>query len=163
MYNTMADEGGQARGGTNFRQQAVATANLLLEAASRMESISDTTSSSASRNQPHNSHTPNRCPTPVGTPTTCSASGSELWNLFNWTVQAPIGGKRKRRPGSAPPAKSSPRIATWTHTWVCMSCISDDTVPDDTDRVTLKLAGLGEKPAVENLSRHVLVRLRPPL
>ena len=44
-----------------------------------------------------------------------------------------------------------------------MSCISDDTVPDATDGVTLKLAGLGEKPAVENLSCHVLVRLRPPL
>ena len=27
-YNTMADEGGQARGRTNFRQQTVATANL---------------------------------------------------------------------------------------------------------------------------------------
>ena len=123
-----------------------------------MGSISDTASSSASQNQPRNSRTTNRPPTPVDTPTTCSASGSELRNLFNWTAQAPIGGKRKRRPGSAPLAKkSSLRIATWTHTWVHMSCIADDTVPDATDRVTLKLAGLGEKPAVENLSRHVLV------
>ena len=70
------------KGGTNFRQQAVSTVNLVLEAASRMESISDTTFSSTCRNQPRNSHTHNHHPTPVGTPSICSAGCFELNNLF---------------------------------------------------------------------------------
>ena len=33
---------------------------------------------------------------------------------------------------------------TWTHSWVCLSGTGDESVPDATERVTLKMAGLGE-------------------
>ena len=36
-------------------------------------------------------------------------------------------------------------MRTWTHTWVCLSRILDDEVPDASERAKLKLAGLGER------------------
>ena len=36
-------------------------------------------------------------------------------------------------------------MLTWTHTWVCLSHTEDDAIPDVTERMNLKFAGLGER------------------
>ena len=72
---------------------------------------------------------------------------TELRSLFNWTTASKgRGGKRKGSHRSAGgPFRKKAKVVTWTHSWVCLSTTSDDTIPDASDRVTLKLAGLGEK------------------
>lgn len=157
----------------NFRQQAVTTANLLLEAASMLENPPSNTAddSAASSNhlqrnrlslrtsgsrsvQATTSRNVRQFSTgsgDVGVSNFRSASvvdsQSELRSLFNWT--APAGGKRKasHRSASGPFRKKSKakKVPTWTHTWVCLSGVTHDTVPDANDRITLKIAGLGEK------------------
>lgn len=75
-----------------------------------------------------------------------ASSSSKLYGLFNWTTRASgklkAGNSAYRGPFRQ---KNKSNIVTWTHTWVCLSSVSDDTVPDSTDRITLQLAGLGEK------------------
>lgn len=55
-----------------------------------------------------------------------------------------IGISRKRKTSRFVPSKKK-KIATWTHTFVCLSHTSDDTVPDSDYRAELQMAGLGEK------------------
>ena len=154
----------------DFRQQAIATANLLFEAAAILQNQpgdeSPSTSRGSSRAIPsHSQPLRDRLSLQTHRRSTPSASGScprvraelhvrsssanhnrssadsELSSLFNWSTSA---GKRgKRQCGKRLPPKK--KKITWTHTWVCLSGKRDDKVPDSTDRVTLKLAGLGEK------------------
>ena len=131
----------------NFRQQAVATANLLLEAASLLESSQSTTT-----------HAPQQSPRQVTLDRTLRRNGgehagpsrpsatAELRGLFNWNSRSSTkANKRKATPTSLARPKKARRGHTWTHTWVCMSGIADETVPDANERVTLKMAGLGER------------------
>ena len=37
------------------------------------------------------------------------------------------------------------KVPTWTHTFVCMSSLSQETPPDYNERALLQIAGLGEK------------------
>ena len=148
------------RSGT-FRQQAISTANLLLEAADRLE-----TSSSDDRPRSNLTSLPagsSRAPTnrivtatqqaganSTGGVMPCGGAAGvrdrELRSLFNWTSRSTTGTGKRRKTGSAAVGKSKKKkIPTWSHTYVCLAQPDDDTVPDSRDRATLKLAGLGEK------------------
>ena len=114
----------------DFRQKAVKTANLLLEAASLLEVSKE--------KQGPSSSAPSR-----GSATT------ELRSLFNWNARGSgVKGKatkRKWSSGISKSAKKGKRGNTWTHTWVCLSSTGDESVPDSEERVTLKMAGIGER------------------
>ena len=60
---------------------------------------------------------------------------THFWNI----------GSRKRKLDSKFSPKKKKRIATWTHTFVCLSCTEDDMIPDSDYRTDLQLAGLGEQ------------------
>ena len=66
---------------------------------------------------------------------------AELQGLFNWNCRS----TKSKAPSPFGRSKKKKRGHTWTHTWVCMSGIADETVPDANERVTLKMAGLGER------------------
>ena len=53
-------------------------------------------------------------------------------------------GKCRKQSSSDGPSKKTKKSQTWTHSWVCLSGMVDDQVPDATERVSLKIAGLGE-------------------
>ena len=170
---TMAERSGVSGRGA-FRQQAINTANLLLEAADRLDNVSSSdsrtsslTSLSTNRLELSQSHRvasgERAANSGVARPSTLiqsqlgtSTSGTmqscatarerELRGLFNWTARSAVGGTGKRRSSSGTKAKSKKKkIPTWTHTYVCLAHPDDDTVPDSRERATLKLAGLGEK------------------
>lgn len=133
----------------DFRQRALNTANMLLEAADRLESTSSANDRTLPTTGPGNALPPSRAP-PRRAPLPPAAAtsspsfhtvgvGSELRSLFNWKNKP-----RKRRVSASGPSKK-PKVRTWTHTWVCLGRTSDDTVPDASERATLKLAGLGER------------------
>jgi hypothetical protein len=52
-----------------------------------------------------------------------------------------VGKKRKY------PAKrgSKKKLSTWTHTFVCLASVSQETLPDGQEKADLQIAGLGEK------------------
>ena len=181
--------------GPGFRQQAVATANLLLQAASILENdqsphpSSDegpSTSTGASnslrsrlslrdRGRIYSSQATSsrlrslsvgsenddfaefeprsRAFGPSGgrgissssTTSTGSASDVELRSLFNWSSAKNRFGKHRAVSTGRRPSRKKVKVVTWTQTWVCLSGVSDDIVQDATERVTLKLAGLGER------------------
>ena len=69
----------------------------------------------------------------------------EINNLFNWTK-----GKGKSKTRMEQDSRSSSKskkykIAEWNYTFVCLSKIDANEVPDCIDKAALKLAGLGEK------------------
>ena len=126
---------------SEFCQQAVTTANLLLEAASLLESSQPGSSVpprslSRSYSSPHQSG-PSRENNALGPQQRPSVS-TELRGLFNWSGR---GKRRKKTFSSGPAKKKTKKLQTWTHSWVCLSGTGDDLVPE---RVSLKMAGLGE-------------------
>ena len=108
---------------------------------------------SSSRQIVHDNRTPSTSRRPAAAPMsqpslsslpTAASPSMELRGLFNWNPTS--GGKRKsksRASGSGPSKRV--KVRTWTHTWVCLSRILDDEVPDASERAKLKLAGLGER------------------
>ncbi len=65
---------------------------------------------------------------------------SRLSSLFNWNSNSVVGTKRK--------SKSScykKKLQTWSHTFVCLSSVNQEFVPDGQERASLQIAGLGEK------------------
>ena len=74
-----------------------------------------------------------------------SSVTAELRGLFNWNCRGKTkSNKRKASSSLFRSTKKGKRGNTWTHSWVCLSGTSDESVPDATERVTLKMAGLGE-------------------
>lgn len=67
---------------------------------------------------------------------------SNLSTPFNWNPTTLVGKKRKAAPSSQGKRKKLP---TWTHTFVCLTSASQDTLPDGQERAELQIAGLGEK------------------
>ena len=65
---------------------------------------------------------------------------SELSKLFSWY-------KKKGKRSFHNPANNSKKkpLKTCTHTYVCLARTSQLYIPDSTERVAMKLAGLGEK------------------
>ena len=57
-----------------------------------------------------------------------------LWN---------VGGKRKLK--SKGNQRKKKKIPTWTHSFVCLSQVNQDEVPDSQERSDFQIAGLGEK------------------
>ena len=125
------------------------TANMLLEAADMIETHGNETSSRRTVAQYESDQSnPSSCQAPaVSHPSmqpsrmsfpAISSPSLELHSLFNWKR------KSKGRASGGGPSKK-PKVHTWTHTWVCLGHMSDDTVPDASERATLKLAGLGER------------------
>ena len=127
---------------SDFRQRAVTTANLLLEAASMLQrpreesSLSDFDTQSRGNLQVG--------PRVAGPSNGGPSLSSELRGLFNWTPRS-SGGKRKAARHRAGGGVKKAKVLTWTHTWVCLSRTVDDAIPDATERMKLKLAGLGER------------------
>lgn len=64
-------------------------------------------------------------------------------------------GNRKRRSNSRLVYSKKKKIATWTHTFVCLANANDDTIPDGDYRAELQLAGLGERKVTLLLSGDV--------
>lgn len=60
-----------------------------------------------------------------------------------WNVGSKVG-KRKSGPNKPRPKKKA-AAATWSHTFVCLANVDNDTVPDGSYQSELQLAGLGEK------------------
>ena len=54
-----------------------------------------------------------------------------------------IGSRKRKLDSKFGPKKT--RIATWTHTFVCLSRTEDDMIPDSDYRTELQLASLGEQ------------------
>lgn len=59
---------------------------------------------------------------------------SKLSPFFDWTSKERRKGKTKKK-----------KVPTWSHTFVCLSSTSQDTIPDSQERAQLQIAGLGEK------------------
>ena len=158
---------GMSSGGEGaFRRRAVSSANLLLEAADMLEnqgahssqsertnsSTGDTRLAPAASTHPAAIQAASTRPASIQAASTRPASiqafhsssssvaspSFELRSLFNWKR------KSKRRANGGGPSKKV-KVRTWTHTWVCMGRMSDDSVPDASERAALKLAGLGER------------------
>ena len=134
----------------SFRQQAVATANLLLEAANRLDGENHNVSEAApdSRSQrmgnlSQSSNVQNDRGQSLMQTTLLSPGEREMRNLFNWNARTSTGKRKGRASVQSKPKKK--KIPTWTHTFVCLAHRDDDLVPDSQERATLKLAGLGEK------------------
>ena len=123
---------------SRFCQQAVTTANLLLEAASLLESSQQGSSVQRALPCPHYQTGPSGGDVPGLRQ--CPSLSTELRGLFNWSSR----GKRRKQSSSGGPSKKTKKSQTWTHSWVCLSGTVDDQVPDATERVSLKIAGLGE-------------------
>ncbi len=58
----------------------------------------------------------------------------KLSPLFDWRSMKKRKGKGKKK-----------KIPTWSHTFVCLSSTSHDTIPDSQERAELQIAGLGGK------------------
>ena len=150
-------------GPSNFRQQAIDTANLLLEAADKLDSSSsshtrslsltslstgqsqrDTTVSNARQRVTASSSTLRQSQLGASRPTTrmiqCGAAEREreLRGLFNWTPRSAIGKRRKQGSGTTLPKSKKKKIPTWTHSFICLAQPDDDAVPDSRYRATLK-------------------------
>jgi len=124
----------------SFRQQAITTANLLLEAAERLE-VSLRRGGSENRGAESSSGVVER-------PASASSGAMELRRLFNWTSSGSRRTGEKRKAGqtsSTNKGKKRKRSVTWTHTYICLAHPDDDTAPTSMERAALKLAGLGEK------------------
>ena len=70
-------------------------------------------------------------------------SQASLSSLFTWNPTSLIGKKRKAI-GKAHKSQKK-RLPTWSHTFVCLASISQDSLPDGEERAALQIAGLGEK------------------
>ena len=57
---------------------------------------------------------------------------SKLSPVFDWRT---IENRRKNK-------LKKKKIPTWSHTFVCLSCTSQDTIPDSQERAQLQIAGL---------------------
>ena len=68
---------------------------------------------------------------------------ASLSSLFHWNPGSGVGKKRKHSSGRKPATKK--KLPTWSHTFVCLSNSSQDTIPDGEERAALQIAGLGEK------------------
>ena len=66
-----------------------------------------------------------------------------LSSVFNWNPTSLIG--KKRKAVCARKSGLKKKIPTWSHTFVCLANINQDTLPDGEERATLQIAGLGEK------------------
>ena len=95
---------------------------------------SESSASSPSMQQP--SHVAQAGPSGSGT------RQADLSSLFNWNPKSLTGKKRKAISSSRGRKKKLP---TWTHTFVCLSSASQDTLSDGQERAELQIAGLGEK------------------
>ena len=165
---SMAEGYSSTRG--TFRRQAIDTANLLLEAAERLEGSSSVERESGSdrrlqslgrqasggpfgrtsivysssqrerERQPSGSQ---RASSSRSTQSSLNVGAGELRGLFNWSTRSAVGTKRKSTRYT--PKSKKKRVLTWTHTYVCLAECDDSVVPDSHYRATLKLAGLGEK------------------
>lgn len=69
------------------------------------------------------------------------------WNPGSSSSQAFSGKKRKSKESGEIQSRHPKRkkVATWTHTFVCLANKQQDIVPDGNERAKLQLAGLGEK------------------
>ena len=67
---------------------------------------------------------------------------ANLSSLFNWNSSSSVGKKRKY-PSSSRGSKK--KLPTWTHTFVCLASVNQETLPDGQERADLQIAGLGEK------------------
>ena len=83
----------------------------------------------------HNQRPINRT---LQTPT--PSTSSQLSALFNWNCSANVGKKRKSRPSYC-----KKKLPTWTHTFICLSSTTQESVPHAQERAELQIAGLGEK------------------
>ena len=61
-----------------------------------------------------------------------------MLSMFNWNKSSSVGRLRKSR-------GTKKKLPTWTHTFVCLASVSQETVPDGQERSELQIAGLGEK------------------
>ena len=68
---------------------------------------------------------------------------ANLSSLFNWNPSSSVGKKRKY-PSSSRGSKKK-KLPTWTHTFVCLASVNQETLPDGQERADLQIAGLGEK------------------
>ena len=147
LVAVMAESSGRG----TFRQRAINTANLLLQAADRLETSSSNGRRSSSltplsTGQSIDNASERVEARGVGRPQSPRNREQEMRSLFNWTARTAIGtGKRTKGSGIATAKSKKKKAVTWTHTFICLAQPDDDTVPDSRDRATLKLAGIGEK------------------
>lgn len=78
-----------------------------------------------------------------------STSGvhKEMSELFSWNTATSLGKSKGKRPLATSSSCSSKRkrLKMWSHTFFCLSKVDHYQIPDASERITLKLAGLGEK------------------
>ena len=74
-----------------------------------------------------------------------STSGRSGLNL--WSFMSILSGKRRSSGTKLPklPAKKKVKVPSWTHVFVCLAHVEQDTVPESNERAMLQIAGLGEK------------------
>ena len=149
-----------------FRQQAINTANLLLEAATKLDDANnesstpnrrDRTAFGPSNRTPSQRHVGSTTAVSAQPGTSVQSSEGELRGLFNWTsFQRGKGCARKRKTSNHAASSGSmlkkKKVVTWSHTYICLSHPYDDMAPGSSDRATLKLAGLGEKRVHDNVA-----------
>ena len=137
-----------------FRWQAVTSSNLLLEAASLLESSQGSSVGSYQGHSlprhPQSHSLPLRSGRTPETERPGSASSqspsvsTELRNLFNWSSSGKNKSRKQKASASALKIQKKAKVHTRTHLWVCLSGTGDESVPDATERVILKITGLGE-------------------
>lgn len=83
---------------------------------------------------------------------TQSATHNEMSKLFSWNAAASLCSSKSKGKGKRPLSATShshsskkKKLKTWTHTFFCLSKVDHYHIPDSSERVALKLAGLGEK------------------
>ena len=65
--------------------------------------------------------------------------------MFNWNPGSLVGRKRPFQKHPTAPRRQKKRTAKWTHNFVCLASTQSQFLPDDAERSTLQIAGLGEK------------------
>ena len=127
----------------DFRQQAINTANLLLEAATKLDDANDEsltpnrrdrTAFGQSNTTPSQRHMGSTIGASVQPGTSGKSSERELRGLFDWTsFQRGKGCAHKRKNSNHAASSGSmlkkKKVVTWSHTYICLSHPYDDMAP----------------------------------
>ena len=123
------------------RQRVINGTSLLLDAVALLQEASGSSTNSPQRSGPSLVTSPSSASTSHSPQTPRRRVDSELSSLFSWNAACTTG-KRKGKGKSGSCKK--PKMKTWSHAFICLSSTTQKFIPTTNERISLKVAGLGE-------------------